>query len=111
MPRYRLLLEYDGSGFAGWQFQPGIRTIQGEIERALFVFVKEEVRVCAAGRTDAGVHAAGQVVTFELDWAHSTEQLGRALNANLPHDVSVKSVETVDVDFHPRFSARARTYQ
>ncbi len=111
MAPYKVILAYDGTDFEGFQRQGSARTVQLVVEDALRCLNWQGRTILAAGRTDTGVHAAGQVVAFEMDWAHSTEQLGRALNANLPHDVSVKSVETVDVDFHPRFSARARTYQ
>ena len=111
MAPYKVILAYDGTDFEGFQRQGSTRTVQLVVENALRCLNWQGRTILAAGRTDTGVHAAGQVVAFELDWAHSTEQLGRALNANLPHDVSVKSVETADVDFHPRFSARARTYQ
>ena len=111
MAHYKVILAYDGTDFEGFQRQGSARTVQLVFENALRCLSWQGQTILASGRTDTGVHAAGQVVAFELDWQHSTEQLGRALNANLPHDVSVKSVETAVADFHPRYSARARTYQ
>lgn len=111
MAHYQVILAYDGTDFEGFQRQGSARTVQLVIENALRCLNWQGQTILASGRTDKGVHAAGQVVAFELDWEHSIEQLGRALNANLPHDVSVKSVETAAADFHPRYSARARTYQ
>jgi len=111
MAHYQVILAYDGTDFEGFQRQGSARTVQLVVENALRCLNWQGQTILASGRTDTGVHAAGQVVAFELDWEHTTEQLGRALNANLPHDVSVKSVETSDADFHPRYSARARTYQ
>jgi tRNA pseudouridine38-40 synthase len=111
MALYQVILAYDGTDFEGFQRQGSARTVQLVVENALRCLNWQGQTILASGRTDTGVHAAGQVIAFELDWEHSIEQLGRALNANLPHDVSVKSVETAAVDFHPRYSARARTYQ
>ncbi|MGD0004350.1 MAG: tRNA pseudouridine(38-40) synthase TruA [Anaerolineaceae bacterium] len=111
MAHYQVILAYDGTDFEGFQRQGSTRTVQLVVENALRCLNWQGQTILASGRTDTGVHAAGQVVAFELDWEHSTEQLGRALNANLPYDVSVKSVETASADFHPRYSARARTYQ
>jgi len=111
MAHYQVILAYDGTDFEGFQRQGSARTVQLVVENALRCLNWQGQTLLASGRTDTGVHAAGQVVAFELEWEHSIEQLGRALNANLPHDVSVKSVETAAADFHPRYSARARTYQ
>lgn len=111
MPRYRLLLEYDGTGFAGWQFQPGCRTVQGEIERAVKILTKEEIRVTAAGRTDAGVHAAGQVASFAVETSLDPERVLRAFNGILPRDVRVLSAAETDPGFDPRRNATGKTYR
>ena len=104
------MLEYDGTGFAGWQSQSGRRTVQGEVQRALRELSGSEVPVTAAGRTDAGAHARGQVVNFRLERFPVTRLVG-ALNARLPEDVSALSAEVVDDTFHARYSARWRRYR
>jgi tRNA pseudouridine38-40 synthase len=111
MPRYRLLLEYDGSGFAGWQFQPGCRTVQGDLENAVRILTKEEIRVSSAGRTDAGVHAAGQVASFCIHAEVEPERLVRALNGILPADVRVLSASEAVPAFDPRRGATGKTYR
>ncbi|MGH7024606.1 MAG: tRNA pseudouridine(38-40) synthase TruA [Caulobacteraceae bacterium] len=111
MPRYRLSLEYDGTPYAGFQAQAGQPSVQGEIERAIAAFCGEEVRIHAAGRTDAGVHAAGQVVHFDLakDWPAATVM--NAVNAHLAAaPVAVLAAEVAAEDFHARFSAVGRRY-
>lgn len=110
MALYQVILAYDGTAFRGFQRQKGARTVQGELETALTRLNWVGSKVLSAGRTDTGVHAAGQVVAFELDWAHSTEELGRALNALLPEDVAVRSVKVAVPGFHPRYDAISRTY-
>jgi tRNA pseudouridine38-40 synthase len=107
----KLTLEYDGSGFAGWQLQPGLRTLQGEVEEALFRFTGEEIRVHAAGRTDAGVHALGQVVSFHTSSSQPAPVFARALNALLPADVCVLAGEDASEGFHARTSARGKWYR
>ena len=104
------MLEYDGTGFAGWQSQAGRRTVEGEVRRALRELTGSEVPVTAAGRTDAGAHALGQVVNFRLDRLPVGRLVG-ALNARLPDDVSAQSAEEVDDGFHARYSARWRRYR
>ena len=111
MARYQVILAYDGSAFLGFQRQNGVRTVQGELEAALRQLGWQENALLSAGRTDTGVHAAGQVVAFDLDWTHSPAELGRALNALLPQDAAVQSVELAAVDFHPRYHALSRTYR
>lgn len=111
MPRYRLTLEYDGAGYVGWQFQDNGRSIQGAIETALTSFTHEDVRVHGAGRTDAGVHATGQIAHIDLvrDW--DALKLREALNAWLANDsIAILNVERVDDEFHARFSATGRHY-
>jgi tRNA pseudouridine38-40 synthase len=111
MPRYRSLLEYDGTDFLGFQRQAAGRTVQGEVEAALGRLGWTGRTLWGAGRTDAGVHASGQVIAFDLEWAHGAEALGRALNANLPSDVAAREVAESEAEFHPRYSARGRRYR
>lgn len=111
MERYQVILAYDGTDFEGFQRQGSTRTVQLVVEKALQRLNWQGTILLAAGRTDTGVHAAGQVVAFDLEWNHSTDELERALNANLPRDVAVRSVQLAARDFHPRYDARARTYR
>ncbi len=112
MANYKSIIAYDGTAFKGFQRQkPGIRTVQSVLEDGLRSVGWDEGSLKAAGRTDAGVHAKGQVIAFALSWKHSTGKLTDALNANLPADVSVVNTEAVEADFHPRFSARSREYR
>jgi tRNA pseudouridine38-40 synthase len=107
----RLTVEYEGTRYLGWQPQPGGPTVQGELERALAVVLREPVRVRGAGRTDAGVHAAGQVAAVPLAQAPGDlGRLRRSLNALLPDDVAVRDVALVDDAFDPRRHARSRVY-
>ena len=108
--RFKLTIEYDGSDYHGWQIQPNGRTIQQTLEEAVTRFTGEHVRVAAAGRTDAGVHAAGQVISFVLQAPRAPDVVQRALNALTPRDISVTSVEEVGDDFDPRRAARRRMY-
>lgn len=104
------VLEYDGTDYKGFQLQSRGRTIQGEVERALERVTQERVRVVGAGRTDAGVHARGQVVHFRTTWARELTELHRALNAVLPLDIAFLSLDEAPAGFHARFSARSRVY-
>jgi tRNA pseudouridine38-40 synthase len=106
----RLVIEYDGTDFCGWQIQAGGRTVQATIERALETLFGHPVRVAAAGRTDAGVHAAAQVVCFKAGKAIEPDTVLRALNALTPRDISVSSADVVPESFDPRRSARSRVY-
>ncbi|NOY78898.1 MAG: tRNA pseudouridine(38-40) synthase TruA [Calditrichaeota bacterium] len=108
---YKLILEYDGTDFSGFQIQPRQRTVQGEMQRALDRLFPEGYCLAAAGRTDAGVHALGQVVNIRAEKAFAPETLQKALNANLPGDIVVKQAEIVAPDFHARFSACRRSYE
>jgi len=110
MTKYKAVVEYDGAMYHGWQLQPGLPTVQGQLEQALFQIYRQLVRVHGAGRTDAGVHAFGQVAHFEIDWAHTAEALQRGCNALLPPDVLIRSIATVRPDFHARHSAVAKVY-
>jgi tRNA pseudouridine38-40 synthase len=106
VPTSRLLLEYDGSGFAGWARQPGLRTVQGELESGLEQVLRRQVQVTVAGRTDAGVHARGQVASHEGDPAAA-----RALNGVLPPDVRVLESAAAREGFDARRDALSRTYR
>ena len=107
---YRLLLQYDGTDFHGWQIQEGLRTVQGELTRVLSLLDDREVVVHGSGRTDAGVHAEGQVASFDLQRVITPDKLRKAINGNLPMDVRVLFVSTAAEDFHARYSARSKTY-
>ena len=107
----KVVLEYDGSGFAGWQQQAHGRTVEAELKRALRELTGAEHKVYAAGRTDAGAHAEGQVVNFEMDGRITPIRLAAALNARLPGDVSVLTAEVAPDGFHARYSARWRRYR
>lgn len=109
--RFRAKVEYDGTEFYGFQVQAEQRTVQGEIERALEAVTGAKTRVIGAGRTDRGVHAQGQVVSFEGRWRHSLADLQRALNATLRADVAILELELAPEGFHPRFSALRRAYR
>lgn len=113
MPRYRILVEYDGTGYAGWQRQDGPRSIQESIETAILAFCGQEARVHGAGRTDAGVHAHGQVAHFDLDRDWPDDTVRDAINAHLMkagHTVAILSAERTLPDFDARFSALKRHY-
>jgi tRNA pseudouridine38-40 synthase len=109
--RYRALLAYEGTAYEGFQWQPQAPTVQAEVERALLEATRQSVRLRAAGRTDAGVHAAGQVIAFDVDWQHPVRDLHRALNALLPTDIVVLRMEAAPPEFHPRYDARSRVYR
>ncbi len=111
MTRFRAIVEYDGTDFLGFQRQAQGRTVQGELEAALSRIGWGGTAVLGAGRTDAGVHAAGQVIAFDFEWQHGDGDLVRALNANLPEDVAIKQAEACPAGFHPRFDARGRRYR
>jgi tRNA pseudouridine38-40 synthase len=108
--RFKLIVEYDGTAYHGWQIQPDGPTIQGALEDAVRQMLGESVRVAAAGRTDAGVHAAGQAVSFSVQRDVDADRLLAALNALTPRDISIRRVEMVADDFDPRRAARSRVY-
>lgn len=111
MARFKMTIEYDGGPFAGWQLQADALTVQGVLEDAVAVLAGGRPVVHAAGRTDAGVHATGQMAHVDLEWRRDMHVLRNAINAHLrPHPVSVLSVEEVSEDFHARFSAIRRHY-
>jgi tRNA pseudouridine38-40 synthase len=107
---YRLILQYDGTDFHGWQIQEGLRTVQGELTRAVCLLEDSEVTVHGSGRTDAGVHAEGQVASVQIQRQITPQKLRAALNGNLPADVRVLFVDRAPEDFHARYSARSKTY-
>jgi tRNA pseudouridine38-40 synthase len=107
----KVVLEYDGSGFAGWQQQAHGRTVEAELKRALRDLTGLDHKVYAAGRTDAGAHAEGQVVSFQTDGRISPRRMVAALNARLPVDVAVLTAEAMPDGFHARYSARWRRYR
>ena len=110
--RYRARVEYDGTDFAGFQLQPNARTVQGELEAALARLNRgERVVVDGAGRTDAGVHATGQVIAFTFPARHPAAVLQRAVNALLPRDVAIRDLRRAPDGFHPRYAARYREYR
>jgi tRNA pseudouridine38-40 synthase len=111
MQNFRLTIQYDGTDYRGWQIQPALRTIQGELTRVLSLLDHRDVTVHGAGRTDAGVHAEAQVASFLLERNFEPIQLRDAINGNLDRDVRVLSAEPVDEFFHARFSAKAKTYR
>jgi len=106
----KLKIEYDGTDFHGWQVQPSLRTAQGEIEDRLNTIFKHKVNLIGAGRTDAGVHALGQVANFQTESALEVEAILRGLNGLLPYDLVVKKAEEVDLSFNARYSAKSRVY-
>ncbi len=110
MRNVKLTIEYDGTEFHGWQVQPDVRTVQGEIMRALGE-LGENIVVTGAGRTDAGVHAVGQVANAKLETRLDAATIGKALNAKLPRDIRVKSVTEAALAFNARFDARSRAYR
>lgn len=111
MPTVRLDLAYDGSGFRGYAFQKGLRTIQGDLESALQTVLGMPAETAVAGRTDAGVHARGQVVSVHVGDEVDLERLGRSLNGIVGPEIAVKSITPVDDSFHARFSAKWRRYR
>jgi tRNA pseudouridine38-40 synthase len=111
MPRYRFAVEYLGSDFAGWQIQPGQATVQGELERALAICLRGRVAVTGAGRTDAGVHASGQVAHFDWDGELDPHRVQRSVNALTPDSVFIRALEACAPEFHARYAARSRRYR
>ncbi|MFQ5639673.1 MAG: tRNA pseudouridine(38-40) synthase TruA [bacterium] len=110
MRNLKLLLEYDGTDFCGWQWQPKGRSVQGVLQTALTQLLQEEVKVIGSGRTDSGVHALGQVVNFKTDSVLDLKSVRLGLNSYLPDDVVVIKAQEVRADFHARFDAIKRKY-
>lgn len=110
MQRIKLMVEYDGSSYHGFQRQPNAHTIQAELERAIHMISGESVTICAAGRTDAGVHALGQVVAFNAEVGIPAAKWRLALNSNLPDDIRILESEAAAPGFHPQFEAIQKSY-
>ena len=111
MPTYKLTLAYEGTDFCGWQSQPGQRTVQGELQRAWQEITGEEVRVTGASRTDSGVHAWGQVAGIQTGSKLPAEQILSGINAKLPEDMLLRSVEPVGDEFHATHDAQGKRYR
>ena len=109
--RYALVIEYNGSNYAGFQIQKNAATVQEQLEKSLAVVLRQFVRISFAGRTDSGVHASGQVISFISQNPISTQKLGLKMNGLLPKDIAVRAVTQVQDDFHPRYSCLAREYE
>ena len=110
MNNIKIVFQYDGSSFYGYQRQPGLRTVQGEIEKVIKNVFNQKIDMVSAGRTDRGVHALGQTANFLIDQNIPVERIVHVLNTKLSGDILIKSVEKVSRDFHSRFSAKRRTY-
>ena len=111
MRNIKLTIEYDGKDFNGWQKQPNKLNIQGEIERAIEEVTGEKVDLIASGRTDAGVHALGQVANFRLEKDFPIEKIPYALNSKLKKSIRIKEAEVVPEKFHSRYTCKKKTYR
>jgi len=111
MQNYKLTIEYDGTEYSGFQVQLKERTIQAELERALERLFHEKIRVISSGRTDRGVHAQGHVINFKVATKLKNRNIQAALNAFLPHDIVIKTIEKVPLDFHAQYSVKDKTYK
>jgi tRNA pseudouridine38-40 synthase len=111
MQNIKIIVEYDGAEFYGWQVQPGKRTVQGELEKALKTIFNKKIRITGSGRTDTGVHAIGQVASFFSLEKFSPRELKNAINGNISQDVLVKQCKKAPEDFNARFSAVLRIYK
>lgn len=107
----KILIEYDGTRYSGWQRQINAVSIQQTVEEALEKITGEKIKITGSGRTDAGVHALGQVANFKIETRIPVEKLPYAINAQLPRDIVVKGATLADDDFHARFSAKSKTYE
>ncbi len=111
MSRYALLIEFDGTNYSGWQIQKGVQTVQGTLETAIYELTEERTRVVGSGRTDAGVHAFGQVAHFDIvSKRYPSDVYIRGLNTYLPNDILVRTCTEISDGFHARYDARQRTY-
>lgn len=106
----KIVLEYDGTEFCGWQIQPGVRTVQEELQSSLKKIFQQKINIIGAGRTDSGVHAKAQVASFKVDTAMESKTIFAALNGTLPKDVRIISAEEANMDFNPRYDAIKRHY-
>lgn len=111
MRNIKLIIEYDGKSFNGWQKQPTKLNIQGEIEKAIEEITGEKVDLTASGRTDAGVHSLGQTANFKTDSQIPIEKIAKAINSKLKKSIVIKSAEEVDEKFHSRYSVKSKTYR
>lgn len=111
MRNIKITIQYNGANYCGWQKQPNSLGIQGTIEKAIYEITKEEVKITGSGRTDAGVHAFGQVANFKLMSSIPTSKIPNALNAKLPKDIAVIACEEVPEEFHSRYSAKGKRYR
>jgi tRNA pseudouridine38-40 synthase len=107
---YKLIIQYDGSGYAGWQIQNNAPTLQQKIVDAIEIITREKINLIGSGRTDTGVHAWGQVANFKVEKEINPDSFIYSLNSILPYDIAVKKVETVSESFNARFDAKSRTY-
>ncbi|RCK76575.1 MAG: tRNA pseudouridine synthase A [Ignavibacteriae bacterium] len=110
MHNIKLKIEYDGTEYVGWQFQPNGKNIQNEIEKCLKQILQEEITLIGAGRTDSGVHARGQVANFKTNKTIDLKKIQNSLNSLLPDDIKILDVQEVSLDFHSRYSAKSRFY-
>jgi tRNA pseudouridine38-40 synthase len=110
MPTIRLIIEYDGTDYVGWQFQTNGRSIQEEIEKAIKQILQADIRITGAGRTDAGVHARGQVASFFVEKDVAIHSLAKSLNSVLPHSIVVREGAEAQLDFNARYDAKKRRY-
>lgn len=110
MNNYKLTIQYDGTNYSGWQIQENAVTVQQKITDSLTVLLKEKVNLIGSGRTDAGVHALGQVANFQTEQELGLFKFSYSLNSILPEDIAIKNIKKVDTDFHARFSAKKRSY-
>ena len=109
--RVRLIVAYDGTNYHGWQVQPGVITIESELNRCLTQLLKEEIQVIGASRTDSGVHALGNVAVFDTCARIPAEKISYALNQRLPEDIRIQKSEEVPIDWHPRHCESRKTYE
>lgn len=105
-----MTIEYDGTGFSGWQIQPESRTVQGEVQKALKKICGQDIKAEGTSRTDAGVHALGQRASFKGDFGIPVERIARVMNSLLPGDIKIKEAKEMPLDFHARFDAKGKKY-
>ena len=110
MPNIRLIIEYDGTDFAGWQYQINGRSVQEEVEKAIKQIIQSDIRITGGGRTDAGVHARGQVANFDTQRDVDIPVLAKSLNAVLPSSIKIREAAEVPMDFNARHDAKSRRY-
>lgn len=111
MRNIKIIIEYDGTNFYGWQKQPGLRTVEGTIEESIKKILQENIKIIGAGRTDSGVHASGQVANFLSNTENKLNTILYRLNKILPEDIRIKSIKEVNKDFHARYKAKSKLYR